>query len=497
MTKCMLSGPVGSVIVQQDGKIVIAGGGNIFFATPEAGIIGSLNGTVARFHPNGSLDYGFGCRAEPPNYVSAFDSHLSVRPDGRLLMTGIFKKVDGEPRNGLAMLLSTGLLDKEFVPWRDANNSLQPRPFRLTQFYSAAFDSTGQVVAPFLRMDDTGRVLETVEPTSTKTNFGEQFIGLLSDRGLWLFRPVDWQNKEPTEWSLKPPKARFIHEFFLAGNSLSAGDAAGVLKVLFEKFPIELCRYAVRTPDGGAILLVREEADGRFMRFDNEWRPVLGYTNSLRARGHVSLCLQKDGKLLVARGSDLRHLDGGNVIGAVRLNHDGSIDRSFRCETDERIAGLAVQDDGKILISGFFRQVNGNAAPWLARLNPDGSLDMSFQHCFTDYKELMSGRRVPVKMLASSTGVTTGVVAKPTIDFETETNSLLITTMAMENGITLMEFQGVPNHIYILQAKNDWNTGDWMNIATTVTDGRGSGTLRDPEAKDHSIRFYRIAAPVK
>ena len=100
MTKCMLSGPVGSVIVQQDGKIVIAGGGNIFFATPEAGIIGSLNGTVARFHPNGSLDYGFGCRAEPPNYVSAFDSHLSVRPDGRLLMTGIFKKVDGEPING-------------------------------------------------------------------------------------------------------------------------------------------------------------------------------------------------------------------------------------------------------------------------------------------------------------------------------------------------------------------------------------------------------------
>src|SRR6516162_8682518 len=61
-----LSGPVGSILVQSDGKFIIAGGGSMFFATDGSRALGYLNGTLARFKPDGSLDYSFSCRSEPP-----------------------------------------------------------------------------------------------------------------------------------------------------------------------------------------------------------------------------------------------------------------------------------------------------------------------------------------------------------------------------------------------------------------------------------------------
>jgi uncharacterized delta-60 repeat protein len=506
---CALSGPVGSVIVQPDGKIVIAGGGNIFFATTESGTLGCLNGTVARFYPDGSLDYSFGCSASPPNYSSVFDTHLAIRSDGRLLMTGIFHTVDNKPRHELAMLLPDGKLDEGFIPWRGHTNELvQTRSFHPPHFHLATFDANGHTVVPCLKqnpataelrvyqMDDSGSVLGTLQPDWAGGKFPASLLATLTERGFWLFRPVDWERSEPTEWSLNPPKTRNFLSFFTSGNPLSAGDAAEVLRAIFAEVPLELCRNAVRLPDGGAILLVQDGDTGRFMRFDKDWRPDLSYTNNLRARGYLSLALQKDGKLLVARGSDLWDLAGGNILGAVRLNVDGSIDRSFRCETDERVMCLAVQDDGQILIGGFFGKVNGVAAPWFARLKPDGAVDPSFQQRFTNFTGLTAGRHVPVKKLAAASGPATGATPNSgaTVS-ETPANSILITSLTVTGGTAVMQFQGEPNHVYILQARNALDTGEWFNVTTIRTDANGSGTLRDPGAKDSPIRFYRVAAP--
>ena len=46
--------------------------------------------------------------------------------------------------------------------------------------------------------------------------------------------------------------------------------------------------------------------------------------------------------------------------------------------TDSTVMSLALQNDGKVLIGGWFTRVNGVARNSLARLNPDGSLDTSF-----------------------------------------------------------------------------------------------------------------------
>lgn len=65
-----------------------------------------------------------------------------------------------------------------------------------------------------------------------------------------------------------------------------------------------------------------------------------------------------------------------------RVNADGSLDTAFSIShgsgADQPVRAVAVQPDGKVIIGGDFRYVDGIARNYLARLNADGSLDTTF-----------------------------------------------------------------------------------------------------------------------
>ncbi len=92
-----------------------------------------------------------------------------------------------------------------------------------------------------------------------------------------------------------------------------------------------------------------------------------------------AMALQKDGKVLVA-GSF--YADGAlQPLQIVRLLPDGKTDASFTVTTGITggvVNDVALQEDGKIIIAGDFKAINGRAANWVARLNPDGTPDASF-----------------------------------------------------------------------------------------------------------------------
>src|SRR5262249_45094181 len=89
-----------------------------------------------------------------------------------------------------------------------------------------------------------------------------------------------------------------------------------------------------------------------------------------------------DGRILI--GGAFRHVDGVQTEGIARLNKDGSVDPDFTVtmETpgfvDDGVAAILVQADGSILIGGSFSRVNGLERSGLARLHADGSLDTTF-----------------------------------------------------------------------------------------------------------------------
>jgi uncharacterized delta-60 repeat protein len=86
--------------------------------------------------------------------------------------------------------------------------------------------------------------------------------------------------------------------------------------------------------------------------------------------------VQSDGKILV--GGNFRTVNGARYTNLVRLNPDYSVDATFSATTNGSVMAIAVQPDGRIILGGFFTAVNGHGQNYLARLLPNGTTDTSF-----------------------------------------------------------------------------------------------------------------------
>lgn len=88
--------------------------------------------------------------------------------------------------------------------------------------------------------------------------------------------------------------------------------------------------------------------------------------------------IQADGKLIIA--GQFQNYNGIQRRGIARLNLDGTLDATFNTTntTTSEIRTLAIQQDGKIIIGGGFTSIDGVSRNKVARLNPNGTLDMSF-----------------------------------------------------------------------------------------------------------------------
>lgn len=111
-----------------------------------------------------------------------------------------------------------------------------------------------------------------------------------------------------------------------------------------------------------------------------------------------SFDIDKDVSWLVENFRDVKVLDNGRILVAgkftvggkerhlIRLNGDGSFDKTFDMPSFSEsgltsrayLNSLYLQNDGKILVAGYFTSVNGKYKTGLVRLNQDASLDETF-----------------------------------------------------------------------------------------------------------------------
>jgi len=89
-----------------------------------------------------------------------------------------------------------------------------------------------------------------------------------------------------------------------------------------------------------------------------------------------ALALQADGRIVVSGG--FTSFDGVSRTRLARLNPDGSLDTSFNTSLSLRANAIIPLADGKLLLGGRFATVNGVTVNRMARLNPDGTLDPAF-----------------------------------------------------------------------------------------------------------------------
>jgi len=138
-------------------------------------------------------------------------------------------------------------------------------------------------------------------------------------------------------------------------------------------------------PDGKILI------GGHFTTYDGVARNYIARINAdgsldttfdagtLAVRYVFSIAVQNDGKILI--GGFFNNAFGGTGYDRVeRLNADGTIDNTFNPGTsaNNTINVIALQSDGKLLIGGTFSSFNGTARKNIARVNADGSLDATF-----------------------------------------------------------------------------------------------------------------------
>ncbi|CAN5343795.1 hypothetical protein BH10ACI1_BH10ACI1_09630 [soil metagenome] len=378
--------------IQPDGK-VIAGG--LFTGNAASGIIrrltanGAIDNTFATLTVNGRIDA------------------VKLKPNGQILIGGIFTSVNGFTQGRIAQINSDGSIDLTF----NQNNPGISGNFSI-DVYDIELRGDGKIVVGgrFLTYNGTSRknLAQLNADGSLDTSFQDNTILLNSSTLYDLEIFPDGKVVAGTSFSDYPLSVvrfntdgsqdlGFAPIFSLAGrvrNILQQSDG----KILIGgEFP-----YVNGVKRNG---LARLNADGSI---DTTFVP---YFNNAVARTITAFAVQSDGKILVSMAfvdqvfrlntdgtqdttfttlffgaaNDIVVLTNGQILigggfGVKRLNANGSNDATFATtQPNGAVNKILVQPDGKILIGGAFTQIGANIRGRIARLNAaDGTLDNTF-----------------------------------------------------------------------------------------------------------------------
>lgn len=185
----------------------------------------------------------------------------------------------------------------------------------------------------------------------------------------------------------------------IATSILARYNSNGSLDVNFDNdgiatSPVGSSCLAIQ-PDGKIIAagggvdfaMARFNTDGSLdLSFNNTGKVYTNFSGNERA---TAIALQEDGKILLAGN---RYYGHRNDCILARYNTNGSLDLTFNGgaafpsfgPTDDYSTGVAIQTDGKIILSGYsFSSNNDTTAPRdnnfaMARYNPNGRPDTTF-----------------------------------------------------------------------------------------------------------------------
>jgi uncharacterized delta-60 repeat protein len=262
----------------------------------------------------GDIDLSFDAGSGLDGWPEVF----TVQPDGKVIMAGPFTAVRGLVRSGFARLNADGTGDSTFA--------------ELDQIYGYS-GFTGLTLQP------DGKVLMGHARGLARFNSDgthDAFNVMTHDDQTLLSRPV-------AAIALQSD-----------GKILIGGDFSVVDNTFLRG-------------------IARLDANGHL---DPTFDPGSGINDGF-ARV-ITIAVQSDGKILI--GGHILSFDGTPVIHMARLHADGSLDHTFTSPfgVEDSVYSMAVQPDGKVLVSGQFDVVNGTSRHRIARLHTDGSLDLSF-----------------------------------------------------------------------------------------------------------------------
>ena len=376
-------------------------------SNPVNGTLGAISNSTLTFVDNeslnvpaGSLDNNFSTAAQVNEAVYA----LALQNDGRIIMAGDFTLVNNVPRNRLARIKSSGLLDDTFDVGPGANGSIRA-----------------------LTLQADGKILLGGFFTVINTTNRNHLARLATDGSLDAFF-------NPGAGADNPVYAITVQ-----------GDDKIVVGGSFATFNGVVRPGIVRLNTNGAV--------------DLGFNPGAGINGTVYA-----VALQNNGKILV--GGEFISFNGVARTNLIRLNANGSLDNTFNpaLAIDAGVRALLVQPDGKIVVGGSFTNVNGTLRHGLVRLESTGSLDNAFlaglsgaDDIVFDVKQQVDGRLLVAGAFRNFNGVTrrgitrllTDGTTDPAINFGSGANAFVAALLLQPDrrivlGGGFTEYDGQP-----------------------------------------------------
>ena len=354
---------VDCIALQADGK-VLAGG-------PFTTYGGEAHSRIVRTLTNGSPDATF---VAGTGFNDEVDRIL-LQPDGKILVIGGFSSYNGTPCMGMCRLLTNGTIDASFNAGTGPAGGSNGAVFSMVRF------PNGQILLGGDFSSFNGAARNNLVLLNTDGSVSNAFIAPGTGPNAWV-----------STLEMAGTNRVLLGGWFTDYNGTSAQgllkvDLTGAVDATFNTtsgFAGHIEDIVVQT-DGKVI------AVGDFTSYAGTTRSDIARLNTngtldatfntTTAPSPYAWCvaLRADGKVLL--GESVPAPGRQNLM---LLNTNGTPDMAFATGTGITASSFAItsrmlfQSDGKIMVLGVFDQVWNTARPGLARLNGNGTLDATF-----------------------------------------------------------------------------------------------------------------------
>jgi uncharacterized delta-60 repeat protein len=386
-----------SILLQPDGKILVAGEFN--------GVNSAFTPAVVRFNPDGSLDSSFNATSLPfPGNGSVEDDPnlLTLQPNQQVLVASKATDQSGNTRY-LIRLNADGSLDTAFYPTFESSNVDGPHVLKAVVvangkiLIAGVFSKVNGVDRPYLaRLNPDGSLDETFKPAGALFNFVVQSTG-----------KIVGATRTGSEYHLVRLNADGSLDSSFVSTTTSPGYFAPGLLVQPDDRLIFTVIHDGAIPEYQTTIL-RLSADGIDDPTFQPFTSFGGFAMSLQSDGKVliNIVFESGPSRLNANGtpdntfdpqgwgfavvqqSDGKLVTVGDIYdqpyGIRRLFLDGKRDDSFApgvgltLITVVGIDHAALLADGRMLVAGDFHSIGNIPRKGIALLKTDGKLDLSF-----------------------------------------------------------------------------------------------------------------------
>jgi uncharacterized delta-60 repeat protein len=390
---------INSTIIQPDGKVLIAGS---FFTYNNTSL-----GRIARIDENGLIDNSFNTGSGVNNTVTS----MVLQPDGKIIIAGNFTTFNGAPKSKIARLNSDGTLDASFSLGVTAPNTIVKIALQSDGKIIMKGDNNALIRLNANGTNDntfSGSVINdvnsiVVQPDGKIILGGNFFAYGVTNRNKIIrlnsdgsvdntFSIGTGMNAVVNSISLQQDGKIIVGGDFTSYN----GTAANKLIRLNTDGSVDNS-FNIGSGASSTILATKIQSDGKILisgffssfntssvlcvariNTDGSLDSSFNAVNSYMTIPINDMDIQADGKVIIA--GNFQAFDNDPIRGLARLNANGTLDTTFNFSTsfNHYVYSFIIQPDSKIVVGGEFNSYDEVPINMIARLNPNGALDNSF-----------------------------------------------------------------------------------------------------------------------